>query len=72
MGDLLAFADLAAFATIAEPFLVREEAANSVLIGSIGNLRRHPEYISGDGFHPSTLGYAKLAELFYQTLKSAR
>jgi lysophospholipase L1-like esterase len=36
------------------------------------DLRRHPEYISGDGFHPSTLGYAKLAELFYQTLKSAR
>ena len=34
-------------------------------------LRQHPEYISGDGFHPSTLGYAKLAELFYQTLKSS-
>ena len=32
-------------------------------------LRQHPEYISGDGFHPSTLGYAKLAGLFYQTLK---
>ena len=34
-------------------------------------LRQHPEYISGDGFHPSTLGYTKLAELFYQTLKSS-
>jgi len=34
-------------------------------------LRQHPEYLSGDGFHPSTLGYAKLAELFYQTLKSS-
>lgn len=32
-------------------------------------LRQHPEYISGDGFHPSTLGYAKLAGLFYQTIK---
>jgi lysophospholipase L1-like esterase len=34
-------------------------------------LRQHPEYISGDGFHPSTLGYAKLAGLFYQTIKSS-
>jgi lysophospholipase L1-like esterase len=32
-------------------------------------LRQHPEYISGDGFHPSTLGYAKLAGLFYQIIK---
>ena len=34
-------------------------------------LRDHPEYISGDGFHPSTLGYARLAALFYQILKSS-
>ena len=34
-------------------------------------LRDHPEYISSDGFHPSTLGYTKLAELFYKTLQSA-
>ena len=34
-------------------------------------LRQHPEYISGDGFHPSTLGYAQLAGLFYQTLKGS-
>jgi acyl-CoA thioesterase I len=24
----------------------------------------HPEYVSADGFHPSTLGYARLAERF--------
>jgi lysophospholipase L1-like esterase len=30
----------------------------------------HPEYISSDGFHPSTLGYYQLAEIFYQTLKT--
>jgi lysophospholipase L1-like esterase len=29
----------------------------------------HPEYISGDGFHPSTQGYAQLANLFYQQLQ---
>jgi len=26
---------------------------------------QHPEYISSDGFHPSTLGYQRVAELFY-------
>ena len=25
----------------------------------------HPEYISSDGFHPSTLGYQRLATMFY-------
>ena len=33
-------------------------------------LANHPEYISSDGFHPSTAGYAQLAEIFYQTLKT--
>jgi lysophospholipase L1-like esterase len=28
-------------------------------------VRDHPEYISSDGFHPSTSGYRRLAELFY-------
>ncbi|BCL82859.1 hypothetical protein ccbrp13_53240 [Ktedonobacteria bacterium brp13] len=31
-------------------------------------LADHPEYISDDGFHPSTQGYAQLAEVFYQAL----
>ncbi|MCC7371929.1 MAG: SGNH/GDSL hydrolase family protein [Chloroflexi bacterium] len=26
---------------------------------------QHPEYISSDGFHPSTTGYQRLADLFY-------
>jgi lysophospholipase L1-like esterase len=34
-------------------------------------LRQHPEYISGDGLHPSTAGYTRIAEIFYQTLQSA-
>jgi acyl-CoA thioesterase I len=25
----------------------------------------HPDYISGDGFHPSTSGYRRLADVFY-------
>jgi len=32
-------------------------------------LALHPEYISADGFHPSTEGYVQLANLFYQVLQ---
>ena len=32
-------------------------------------LRDHPEYISNDGLHPSTLGYAQISDLFYQALQ---
>ena len=28
----------------------------------------HPEYISGDGFHPSSAGYAQLANVFWQAI----
>jgi lysophospholipase L1-like esterase len=31
-------------------------------------LRNHPEYISNDGLHPSTLGYTQIALLFDQAL----
>lgn len=30
----------------------------------------HPEYISGDGFHPSAQGYVRLAQLFWQKIQS--
>lgn len=39
------------------------------LFGSNRQLTSHPEYISGDGFHPSTLGYAQLANLFWQAIQ---
>ncbi len=29
----------------------------------------HPEYISGDGFHPSPAGYVQLANYFWETIK---
>src|SRR5712691_5505079 len=29
----------------------------------------HPEYISGDGFHPSPAGYVQLANLFWQAIE---
>jgi len=31
-------------------------------------LRDHPEYISEDGLHPSTLGYTRIAAIFHQIL----
>ncbi len=34
------------------------------------NLLGHPEYLSGDGLHPSTLGYQQIANYFYEVLKA--
>ena len=31
----------------------------------------HPTYISGDGFHPSSQGYARLAQLFWQVIQGS-
>jgi len=39
------------------------------LFGQQSQLTAHPEYISGDGFHPSALGYAELAKLFWQAIQ---
>lgn len=33
-------------------------------------LTSHPEYISGDGFHPSPQGYVQLANFFWQAIKA--
>src|SRR6266571_4163705 len=32
-------------------------------------LTAHPEYISGDGFHPSPAGYVQLANLFWEAIR---
>jgi acyl-CoA thioesterase-1 len=39
------------------------------LMAQASLLTSHPEYISGDGFHPSAAGYAQLANLFWQVIK---
>ena len=36
----------------------------------VNELAQHPEYISSDGFHPNALGYTRVAEIFYQVLKT--
>jgi lysophospholipase L1-like esterase len=38
------------------------------LYGRWQEVAQHPEYISADGFHPSTDGYARLAEVFGEAL----
>jgi lysophospholipase L1-like esterase len=35
-----------------------------------GQLANHPDYISGDGFHPSSAGYAAIAALFWGQIQA--
>ncbi len=39
------------------------------LSGQGYNLQTFPQYLSRDGLHPSAVGYAQLAQLFYQALR---
>jgi lysophospholipase L1-like esterase len=54
--------------------IAREASAHhDILIDMYGHSSEvlgHPEYLSGDGLHPSTLGYLQIANLFYQVLHS--
>ena len=34
------------------------------------DLVAHPEYVSGDGFHPSSAGSARLADLFWAQMQA--
>jgi lysophospholipase L1-like esterase len=46
--------------------IVRRHEATLVDLGTIWQeVKEHPEYISSDGFHPSTAGYRRLADVFY-------
>jgi len=47
----------------------REGATLVDLFSNWQELRTHPEYISGDGLHPSTLGAQRLAEIFRQAIE---
>jgi lysophospholipase L1-like esterase len=33
------------------------------------DILNHPEYISSDGLHPTAIGYARIADVFYQALQ---
>jgi acyl-CoA thioesterase-1 len=47
----------------------REGATLVDLYSDWRELRAHPEYVSGDGLHPSTLGAQRLAEIFRQAIE---
>jgi lysophospholipase L1-like esterase len=52
--------------------VVARHAPDAVLVdlyGSWAELAQHPEYISGDGFHPSSAGYRRIADLVLDTLR---
>ena len=52
--------------------VVQQNGATLVdLYGAGSEWREHPEYVSSDGFHPSSDGYARLSDLFYTAYSSA-
>jgi len=50
----------------------RHRAVLVDLHGSWQEVAEHPEYLSQDGFHPSSEGYARLADVFGEALDEAR
>jgi acyl-CoA thioesterase-1 len=52
--------------------IARQAARYGVTLVDLFNrgseITAHPEYISGDGFHPSPAGYAQLANVFWQAI----
>jgi lysophospholipase L1-like esterase len=45
--------------------VTRHQATLVDLHDTYREIEAHPEYISSDGFHPSTSGYQRLADMFY-------
>ena len=54
-----------------EEVVRRHEATLVDLRATWQEVREHPEYISSDGFHPSTIGYQRLADVFYASAAAA-
>jgi acyl-CoA thioesterase-1 len=48
---------------------IRDRIAIVDLFQDGSELTSHPNYISGDGFHPSSQGYVRLAQLFWQVIQ---
>jgi acyl-CoA thioesterase-1 len=85
VGNVPDLAQLAAYRGV-DPALVRNEvdswnaviASTTLRHGALlvdlhaswTELAQHPEYIASDGFHPSSEGHARLAELYWQTLEA--
>ena len=86
LGNLPDLAQLPALRAV-DPTLVRQEVdAWNAAIAEVASHHRvilvdlrttwqelaaHPEYVAADGFHPSSLGHARLAERFWQALQAS-
>jgi len=64
-------ATVLSFNTVISTIAARHHVILVDLYQHFRELRTHPEYISSDGLHPSTPGYQRIAELFYQALQGA-
>lgn len=62
---------IANYNTVITSVVQRHHAILVDLSGQGYNLQEFPEYISGDGLHPSDAGYLRLAQLFYDALQKA-
>jgi len=65
------FSQIQAYNSVIASIVKRHHAILVDVYRQWNELRNHPEYISNDGLHPSTLGYTQIAMLFYQALSSA-
>ncbi len=57
--------------TVIAKVVARNQVTLVDLYQLANQLATHPEYISGDGFHPNELGYTLLAQVFYQVLQKS-
>lgn len=62
---------VAAYNTAISSVVTAHHAILVDLSGQGYNLQTHPEYISNDGLHPSSIGYVRLAMLFYNAFQQA-
>lgn len=60
---------ITAYNTVIASIVLQHRAILVDLSQQSYDLQHHPEYISEDGLHPTALGYARLADLFYETLQ---
>jgi lysophospholipase L1-like esterase len=60
-----------AYNTVIAKVVVRNQVILVDLYRLANEMATHPEYISDDGFHPNALGYAVLAQIFYQVLQKS-
>lgn len=62
-------AEVQAYNTAIASMVARHHAILVDLYQQNYDIQTHPEYVSGDGLHPTVIGYARIADVFYQALQ---